>query len=43
MDDLDFFTKQEAIELASGLSISDVKFEELLVLEREARMILKTN
>jgi hypothetical protein len=43
MEDLDFFTKQEAIELASGLSMSDVQFEELLDLEREARMILKTN
>jgi DNA-binding transcriptional ArsR family regulator len=39
--DLDSFTKQDAIEIASNISMSDKQFEELQTLKREARELLK--
>jgi len=39
--DLDSFTKQDAIEIASNISMSDQQFEELQTLKREARELLK--
>jgi hypothetical protein len=39
--DVDFFTKQEAIEIATIISMNDKQFEELQTLEREARELLK--
>jgi DNA-binding transcriptional ArsR family regulator len=41
LEDLDHFTKQDAIEIASGLCMSDKQFEELQTLQREARELLK--
>lgn len=41
LEDLDFFTKQEAIEIATNISMNDKQFEELQTLEREARELLK--
>jgi DNA-binding transcriptional ArsR family regulator len=39
--DLDSFTKQDAIEIASNISMNDSQFEELQTLKREARELLK--
>lgn len=41
IDDLDFFTKQEALELSTIISLNDKQFEELLSIEKEIRMLLK--
>ena len=41
LEDLDSFTKQDAIEIACNISMSDKQFEELQTLQREARELLK--
>ena len=41
LEDLDSFTKQDAILIASNISMSDKQFEELQALQREARELLK--
>ena len=41
LEDLDSFTKQDAIEIASNISMKDKQFEELQTLQREARELLK--
>jgi len=41
VEDLDFFSKQEAIDIATNISMSDKQFEELQTLERESRELLK--
>jgi len=41
LEDLDHFTKQDAIEIASNLCMSDKQFEEFQTLQREARELLK--
>ena len=42
LEDLDFFTKQDATEVACTLMMSDKQFEELQNLNREARELLKS-
>jgi len=42
IEDLDFFTKQEATELACNLAMSDKEFDELLSVQKEARQLLKS-
>jgi len=42
LEDLDFFTKQDATEVACTLMMSDKQFEELQSLVREARELLKS-
>jgi DNA-binding transcriptional ArsR family regulator len=41
LEDLDHFTKQDAIEIASSVCMSDKQFEEFQTLQREARELLK--
>lgn len=41
LEGLDFFTRQDAIEIASNISMNDKQFEELQTLQREARELLK--
>jgi DNA-binding transcriptional ArsR family regulator len=41
LEDLDHFTKQDAIEIASSVCMNDKQFEELQTLQREARELLK--
>jgi len=41
LEDLDFFTKQDAVDIASSISMNDKQFEELQILNREARELLK--
>ena len=41
LEDLDSFTKQDAIEIASNISLSDKQLEELQMLQKEARELLK--
>jgi len=41
LEDLDFFTRQDAIEIASNISMNDKQFEKLQTLQREARELLK--
>jgi DNA-binding transcriptional ArsR family regulator len=41
LEDLDSFTKQDAIEIACNISMSDKQFDELQTLEREARELLE--
>jgi DNA-binding transcriptional ArsR family regulator len=41
LEDLDHFTKQDAIEIASSVCMNDEQFEELQTLQREARELLK--
>lgn len=40
LEGLDFFTRQDAIEIASNISMNDKQFEELQTLQREARELL---
>jgi hypothetical protein len=37
LDDVDFLTKQDCVEIAMTLSLSDKEFEERIACEREAR------
>jgi DNA-binding transcriptional ArsR family regulator len=41
LEDLDFFTKQTAVEVASNIVMSDEQFDELQSLQRESRKLLK--
>jgi DNA-binding transcriptional ArsR family regulator len=41
LEDLDHFTKQDAIEIASTVCMNDEQFEELQTLQREARELLR--
>jgi len=41
LEDLDHFTKQDAIEIASSVCMNDKQFEELQTLQREARELLR--
>jgi len=41
LEDLDSFTKQDAIEIASNISMSDKQFDELQALQREATEFLR--
>jgi DNA-binding transcriptional ArsR family regulator len=41
LEDLDHFTKQDAIEIAGSVCMNDKQFEELQTLQREARELLK--
>jgi DNA-binding transcriptional ArsR family regulator len=41
LEDLDHFTKQDAMEIASSVCMNDKQFEELQTLQREARELLK--
>ena len=41
IDDLDSFTKQDAIEIACKISMSDEQFNELQSLDKEIRVLLK--
>jgi len=41
LEDLDSFTKQDAIEIACSISMGDSQFEELQTLQKEARELLK--
>ncbi len=41
LDELDFITKQEAMKISSTLSMSDEQFDELQILERESRALLR--
>jgi DNA-binding transcriptional ArsR family regulator len=41
LEDLDHFTKQDAIEIASSVCMNDAQFEELQTLQREARELLR--
>jgi DNA-binding transcriptional ArsR family regulator len=41
LEDLDHFTKQDAIEIANSVCMNDKQFEELQTLQRQARELLK--
>jgi DNA-binding transcriptional ArsR family regulator len=41
LEDLDYFTKQDAIEIANSVCMNDKQFEELQTLQKQARELLK--